>query len=297
MANLRLPNLLYIGADKAGSTSIGAILGDHPEVHVTPAKDTYYFTTEHHRGIEWYRRQFVPQPGDRVVAEVCHDYLYDEDCAQRIRKELDDDVRVIVCLRDPIDRAVSSWKHRRKHGYTGTFAEATQAFADILEHGDYGTHLSRWYDVFGPDRIVVVMFDDLVADAAVFAACLYDRLGLAPHDVSEEVLEPRLTAAAPRNGAAAAVAKQAAMAVRHLGGAKIVGRTKGNPAVQRLLYRELPREAESANVDVTGLESRFRPEIALSSRLTGIDLLSAWPRYRSPLGSNSPQDSGAARAK
>src|SRR5436853_3546768 len=164
MANLTLPNLLYIGADKAGSTSICAILADHPQVHVRPAKDTYYFTTEHHRGIEWYRRQFVPQSGDRVIAEVCHDYLYERECPKRIRDELGRDVRVLVCLRDPIDRAVSSWMHHRKHGYTGAFDEATSAFPDILEHGDYGTNLLPWFDVFEPDRIVVTIFDDLATN-------------------------------------------------------------------------------------------------------------------------------------
>lgn len=296
MANHKLPNLLYIGADKAGSTSICAILDDHPEVHVTPAKDTYYFTTEHRRGLQWYERQFSPQSSDRVIAEVCHDYLYDRESPGRIRAELGGDVRVLVCLRDPIDRAVSSWMHRRKHGYTGSFDEAAAAFPDILDHGDYGTHLARWFDVFEQKQIVVTVFDDLVADAAGFAASLYDRLDLTPHAASHEALEPRLTAASPRSGAVAAVAKHAAIAVRHLGGAKMVGRAKGNPAVQRLLYRQIQREPEATTLGIAELERRFGPEVACASRLTGIDLVSAWPRYRAALGSEPLADPGASRA-
>jgi len=294
MANPRLPNLVYIGADKAGSTSISALLSDHPEVYVTPAKDTYYFTTEHHRGIRWYERQFSPQPEHRVVVEVCHDYLYDEDAPKRIHEELSSDVKLLACLRDPTDRAVSSWLHRRKHGYKGSFDDAVAAYPDILEHGDYGTHLSRWYDVFEPERILIVLFDDLVADTAGFAARLYDDLALSEHLVSSHALDPRLTAARPRSDLAAALVKRAAVVVRGFGGPKVVGRIKGSPTVQRLLYRPIEREPEVTDAVQVDLGRRFGAEVDLASRLTGIDLLERWSRYSPALGPDGQADAGAS---
>jgi sulfotransferase family protein len=283
MKTITLPSLLYIGADKAGSTSIAAILNDHPDVHVSPAKDTYYFTSEHRRGIEWYRRQFSPQPHHRLVAEVCHDYLYDTEATIRIAHELGQAVTLLVCLRDPTDRAVSSWLHRRKHGYQGGFEEATATFPDILDHGDYGTHLSRWFEAFRSEQIVVVLFDDLEADPVSFAEQLYARLGLPAHQVSAAAVAPRLRAAGPRMTSVVAMVKVAAVIVRRLGGARLIGRIKKSRSVQRLLYRPIERHPEMPIAVESELCARFASEVALASRLTGFDLLQAWPRYRGGL--------------
>jgi sulfotransferase family protein len=292
MMTITLPSLLYIGADKAGSTSVAAILNDHPNAHVSPAKDTYYFTSEHHRGIEWYRRQFFPQPHHRLVAEVCHEYLYEPEATVRIAQELGQAVTLLVCLRDPIDRAVSSWLHRRKHGYQGGFGEAAATFPDILEHGDYGTHLSRWYEAFHPEQIVVVLFDDLEADPISFAEQLYARLGLPSHQVSDAAVAPRLSGAEPRITLVAAMVKHAAVTVRRLGGAVLIGHIKGSSYVQRLLYRPIDKHPEMPAAVVTGLCVRFAPELALASRLTGVDLLQAWPRYRGGLELDDLKDTG-----
>ena len=274
------PNLLYIGADKAGSTSIAAILADHPHVHVSPAKDTYYFTTEFHRGAGWYRRQFSPQPHHRIVAEICHDYLYDALAPTRIADELGTDVTLLVCLRDPVDRAVSSWLHHRKHGSRVAFAEAVSAFPDIVEHGDYGTHLSRWYAVFPPERIIVALFDELEADPVAFARALYRRLGLSAHEVSDGAVAPRRTASEPRSSAVAAAVKRAAVGVRRLGRPALVGRIKSSGLVQRFLYRPIHERPQLDPATAASLRERFALEVKLASALTGIDLFRSWPLYR-----------------
>jgi hypothetical protein len=289
-----LPNLLYLGADKAGSTSIASMLNDHPNVHVTPAKDTYFFTSEYERGLDWYRRQFSPLPHHDLVAEVCHDYLYDADAPYRVADDLGLDVTLLICLRDPIDRAVSSWLHRRKHGYRGGFVDAATAFPDILEHGDYGTHLARWYDTFSPETFVIMLFDDLAANPAGFADRLYGRLALPPHSVSQHALAPRLAAADPRSDVAATVVKGAAKAVRRLGGPTLIGRVKSSRSVQRLLYRPLEATPEIPQAAVEAMEQRYGPEIDVASRLTSIDLLASWPRYQATDRGSGSTESGAA---
>jgi sulfotransferase family protein len=293
MKTITLPSLLYIGADKAGSTSIAAILNDHPNAHVSPAKDTYYFTSEHGRGIEWYQRQFSPRPHHRLVAEVCHDYLYETEATIRIAQELGRSVTLLVCLRDPIDRAVSSWLHHRKHGYQGGFEEATATFPDILDHGDYGSHLSRWYEAFDSEQIVVVLFDDLEADPVTFAEQLYARLGLPTHQVSDAAIAPRLRAAGPRMTPVATMVKLAAIIVRRLGGPRLIGRIKKSRTVQRLLYRPIEKQPEMPTAVESELCARFAPEVALASRLTGADLLQVWPRYRGALELADLNDTGA----
>lgn len=258
-------------------------------MHVSPAKDTYYFTTEFHRGIEWYRRQFSPKPHHRIVAEICHDYLYDPLAPTRIAEELGTDVTMLVCLRDPVDRAVSSWLHYRKHGSRVGFAEAVSAFPDIVEHGDYGTHLSRWHAVFPSERIVVVLFDDLQADPVAFAQALYRRLGLSSHEVGDQAVAPHRSASEPRSSVVAATVKHAAVGVRRLGRPALVGRVKGSGLVQRLLYRPIDERPQLDAATAADLRRRFAPELKLASTLTGIDLVRPWPLYRSALEPPEPE--------
>ena len=52
-----LPNLVYIGPDKAGSTWLFGLLNRHPDVFMTPAKDLYFFDRYYDKGIEWYAKQ------------------------------------------------------------------------------------------------------------------------------------------------------------------------------------------------------------------------------------------------
>ena len=139
----RLPNFLYVGPDKAGSSWLHETLIKHPDVYLTPAKDLYYFDRYYDRGPEWYAAQFRDARGEEVVGEVCQDYLFHPEAAARIRETLGP-VRVMVSLRDPVERAWSSYLYMRKHGIgPDTFAEALRTRPELLEHGRYATGLDR----------------------------------------------------------------------------------------------------------------------------------------------------------
>jgi hypothetical protein len=108
---------------------------------------------------------------------------------------------------------------------------------------------------------------------------------------SHEALDPRLTAARPRSDALAAVVKRAAVAVRGIGGSKVIGRIKGSATVQRLLYRPLEGQPDPPDAALEDLDRHFAPEVDLASKLTGLDLLAPWPRYR--LATDGPAERGA----
>ena len=72
----RLPNFLYIGPDKAGSSWLHEALLHHPNIFLSEAKDLYFFDRYYDRGLAWYASQFRnAQPIHTVVGEVCPDYL------------------------------------------------------------------------------------------------------------------------------------------------------------------------------------------------------------------------------
>ena len=140
----RLPNFLYVGPDKAGSSWLHEVLIKHPDVYLTPAKDLYFFDRYYDRGLAWYAAQFRDARDEKIVGEVCQDYLFHPEAAARIHETLGP-VRVMVSLRDPVERAWSSYLYMRKHGIgPDTFAEALRSRPELLEHGRYATGLDRF---------------------------------------------------------------------------------------------------------------------------------------------------------
>lgn len=274
---MALPNVLFIGPDKAGSTWLAEVLADHPDAFVPVAKDIYFFDRYYDRGLAWYESAFAGSGSARVRAEICHDYLFSTKACERIGADLPD-VRLLTTLRRPGERAFSSYLHMRKHGRASMpFADAVEQIEELVDHGRYATHLRPYVEAFGPDRIWVGVFDDLQADPAAFAASLYEWLGLAPHELTPELLRPRLDASRPRFAPLARLGKRAALATREMGFAAAVGRVKRSRFVQRALYRPLGAEGRVVDADVlAGVDALLEPEVAALVDLVGIDLTDRW---------------------
>lgn len=272
-----LPNFLYVGPDKAGSTWLADVLDAHPDVCVAAAKDTYFFTDGYDHGLAWYARHFRGGHGARVVAEVCHDYLFSADACRRIARDLPD-VRLMLCLRKPSDRAFSAYLHARKHGLCqGPFEQAIGDIDVLVDHGRYATHLRPYLAAFGRDRIYVGVFDDLRSDPQRFSDELFEWLGVAPMALPPRLRRPRLAASAPRSVRLARWTKAGARRARAHGLARLVGAVKRSPGVQRALYR--PYASDRPRADDTTLRAVDRllaAEVVAVDQLLGLDLANRW---------------------
>jgi hypothetical protein len=273
----RLPNFLYVGPDKAGSSWLHEVLLKHPDVYLTPAKDLYFFDRYYARGSQWYAAQFREARDEPIVGEVCQDYLFHPEAAARIRATLGP-VRIMVCLRDPVERAWSSYLYMRKHGIgPDTFAEALRTRPELLEHGRYATGLGRFLELFPRELVHVALFDDLVADPQVFFDGVTDFLGVSRMQLAAGDLEARLPAARARSVRLAAAARRSADWVREHDGAQVVGSVKRSPLVQRLLYRPLDRQAVRPEIDdVRTVRSALAPEVDAVESTFGLRLHEAW---------------------
>lgn len=275
---MTLPNFLFLGPDKSGSTWLQNVLSSHPEVHLTPAKDTYFFDREFGRGLHWYERHFRGATTDhRVVGEICHDYLFSDVAADRIA-ELLPNARLMVCLREPTERAFSSYLNLTRHGlYSGSFEDALDAVPELVNNGRYGVHLQRYLDRFDRDQVLVSHFDDLKGDQQRFLDDVTTFLGVSRLALTEEMAKPSRGAAEARFRLVAKLVKRLAMVARRAGLAGLVGRVKGSRAVSRVLYRELgdaaPRPSDSA---VLAVRSSLYDDIAHAGRLLNEDLLARW---------------------
>lgn len=112
------PDFVVIGAQKSGTTSMYAYLVQHPQIHECYKKELHYFDTYIHRGNLFYR-SFFPLKSKVKAGDICGEastgYLLHPKVPQRI-KAFNPNAKVIALLRDPVDRAISSYHHQIRKG-------------------------------------------------------------------------------------------------------------------------------------------------------------------------------------
>lgn len=158
-----LPNFLGIGAPRAGTSWIARNLAQHPDVFIPYKKEVHFFDASYEKGLSYYEAEFQGWSTEKAVGEITPKYLHYEPAATRIKADLPD-VKLIVSLRNPIERAYSSyWKSRASFPDEElvSFAERRQVLPDLVEAGLYHKHLDRYFSLFGRERIAIVFFEDI----------------------------------------------------------------------------------------------------------------------------------------
>ena len=273
-----LPNLVYIGPDKAASTWFFQLFRAHPEIYVTPAKDVYFFDRYFDKGLEWYSQQFEGGQGFPVISEISHDYLISSVAALRMRRVLPD-VKLMVCLREPTDRAFSGYLHLVKSGhFSGSFEEAIDAHPGLVDRSLYGRWINEYLQHFPRSQLCAVVFDDLKSDPQECVNDLCRQIGVSQFELPEQLYQNELPAGRSRCAALTRVLKRGASFARDMGLPGLVGRVKSSRITQRLLYipyRQAERPQPPLEV-VERLTEVFRADIAQVDELLGTNLGQRW---------------------
>ncbi len=211
-AGLRvLPDYLIIGAQRAGTTSLQRIITQHPAV--MPArlsKGVHYFDVNYSRGTSWYRSHFPTSKRlgkgglTRLTGEASPYYMFHPQGPIRIARELPN-VRLIVLLRDPVERAISHHRHETLRGLEdldlmqalsqegvrleGEEAKLSQDDAYIshahrnfsyVARGMYRDQLDRLYRHFARDNVLVIQSERFCSEPASVYGDVLGFLGLDP---------------------------------------------------------------------------------------------------------------------
>lgn len=201
------PTFLGIGAQKAGTTWLADNLRVHPDVHIPEDKELHFFDKPDRfaRGLQWYEAQLGPTDGAEAVGEITPAYLWtvgDSKSAEQSNHRLglaDDvaaaypDVRLIVSLRHPVDRAIAGQAEAAKYRAVppGTaISRAIHSWSEIDEKSRYAKDLSRWFDLFPREAFLILIYEEDIRPDAAKAATLrrvYTHLGVDPDFVSPHI--------------------------------------------------------------------------------------------------------------
>lgn len=187
------PDFLILGAFKAGTTSLHQYFGQHPQVFMTTVKEPNYFAYDADNPIhrarphdfpvrswEEYVRQFAEAPPGSRRGEASPAYLHSSIAPQSIHARLPE-AKLIVSLRAPVDRAYSHFQMAVRSGRAPSNilpVAPTEAmwFAASL----YSNQLSRYFSLFGRDRVRVVLFEDVSRTPAEVMRHLFEFIGVDP---------------------------------------------------------------------------------------------------------------------
>lgn len=198
-----MPNFFIVGAAKSGTSSLDRYLSQHPDVFIPPKKEAHFFSTPDFpdkfegpgdegmnlytiRDREQYRALFEGAEDQRAVGESSAFYLYYPGTAQRMKADVPD-AKIIILLRNPVNRAFSAYMHLiRDERESLDFAESlhNEDLRKAMDYepmwlyrevGLYAAQVQRFLDVFGPDQVKVVLFEDFVRnpEASVQDICRF----------------------------------------------------------------------------------------------------------------------------
>ena len=234
-------NFIGIGAQKCASTWVHSVLSDHPEVAVLPGKEIDFFSYYYNFGYEWYEKHICDVGLVKMIGEVSPSYFADSsDTPDRVFF-YNPKMRIVLSLRDPIERAYSNHLNEVKLGHvTNQNLEFENGLANnpmYLEQSRYGRQLARWLAVFPRNQVLVIFQEDIRDDSFKQARNLYRFLNVAEDHQSwfleKKVNESRII----KNTGVDNFLKLLGKLGRSTGAGKIVEIVRKNDLVCRLRHR------------------------------------------------------------
>jgi hypothetical protein len=209
-------DFVCVGAQKSGTTTLHEILLKHERVVLPNVKETKFFhdddRSQYSNGIEWYfHKYFCLNTQDKVVGEIDPDYLYFDDVPERLFQH-NKDLKLIVILRNPAERAYSHYLMSKSRGIENSdFNHALLLEQSRLKNGEYNqNHYSyysrgkyynqvrRYMDLFSRDNIMFLEFREFL-DFSVSLPKIYEFIGLSDSDGLENVAIHSNRTTSPRN--------------------------------------------------------------------------------------------------
>jgi len=218
----KLPNFFIVGAAKSGTTSLYEYLKQHPEVYMAPIKETHHFSTDidntkfranYRRSLnkdlskflesdmeegmfhafvkDWseYCKLFKKVNGEKAIGEVTNSYLYSHEAAKNIFEKFPQ-AKIVIMLRNPVDRAFSHYLMDLRIGYetedfmTALKKDMTRSLKGwgisnlYVEAGMYSEQVNRYIEIFPESQRRIYVFDDFAKNPEATMKDLFRFVGV-----------------------------------------------------------------------------------------------------------------------
>ena len=209
-----IPNLFILGVGKCGTTTLHAYLNNMQDICMSKPKEPFFFEKEFENGLEFYQKKyFAHWKGEPIIGDARNQHLYLPYVAKRIH-QVNSNAKLLVMIRNPIDRAFSYWRHvcyhqrltlsfeelvdddygrikkSRRTEQNDEISKSTKRLLSgsrdrvhssglaVLDMGYYYEQIQRYLNLFPRDNLKVILLEDLSAQPEEIMNDLIDYLGL-----------------------------------------------------------------------------------------------------------------------
>lgn len=165
----RLPNFIIIGAAKSATTTLTTILPRHPQIFISKPKEPKFFGRHYDKGWDWYARLFRHARPRQLRGEASTMYssaLASYDKAPALMHRYLPDLKLIYIVRDPLERAISQWRHRKgRQRRTADFNQLMQSRhlrKLVVGCSLYHERLESYRRFYPDEQIHCILFEDLI---------------------------------------------------------------------------------------------------------------------------------------
>ena len=274
------PSFIGIGAQKCATSWVYRVLDEHPDICLADPKELDFFSYHYDHGYHWYEQHFSGCKSARATGEVSPSYFCCPAAPERAYR-YNAALRIIISLRDPVERAYSNHLHEVRAGHLPDGESGFEAgLANnpmYVDQSMYYRNISRWLDVFPAGQVIVLFQEHIASDPGTQARRLYEFLGV------DHEFRPSW---AGRRANESQVAKSRLLAGGLKGIAGIFRKTGLGPLVDYIKHGSLGSfliRANSRNIREivpplgedtrAALEARFSEECARLKNLLGVDPL------------------------
>ena len=193
------PDFIIAGASKCGTSSIHYYLSCHPQILLSHKKELDFYWQNYHRGIDWYLAHFptITDRADFLTGEATPNYLRFPQVASRI-KDTFPQTKIIILLRNPVDRAISWHYHKLNAGLTNVDLKtaiateieklATTTEAEIINtgYGDpdnimsslYIYKIKPWIELLGREQFLILKSEEFYSNPLQVMSDVFQFLNL-----------------------------------------------------------------------------------------------------------------------
>jgi len=201
MDDKKSPDFTVIGAQRCGTTSLYNYLIQHPDIKPAIRKEIHFFDNNYHKGIGWYHKHFNYNKG-KIVGEATPYYIFHPHAPYRIKNDFPK-IKLIILLRNPIDRTFSHYNHEIEMGVeTLTFLEAIKEEGKRLQYeeqkmlknenyysfnhqhfsyisrGIYVYQLEKWLNLFSKDQMKIFKSEEFFKNPKTVTSEIFKFLEL-----------------------------------------------------------------------------------------------------------------------
>lgn len=175
-------DFIGVGVPRCATTWVSSCLAAHPRIGFSSMKETHFFDKifKADDDLSLYESYFTEDP-EKIRGEFTPAYYQDENIAKTIKKFFPA-VKIIVCLRNPVERAFSHYVYSKRKGSGGkqSFKEIIRPEHPLIKRGFYYRYLSRFLSHFDKQQVIILYYDEIRRNPIAVLEKLYRFLGVDP---------------------------------------------------------------------------------------------------------------------